>query len=124
MAQFFVSLDISFSTPGPVRSGFLVLSHNLANNNGADGPDAETFNATLGSFDLSHILFGAGTAPPSPFTLGQDFLFHEDLMMRATANSTFGIYECLARDPGARILVVCWLRMFLPAGVRTAPPAP
>jgi len=92
-AQFSISLDLSFSTSGPVRSGFIVLSRNLTLGNGADAPDSERFNATLGSFNLSASQLGIGTGPPSPFTLGQNFLFHEDLAMQASGDSHAGVFE-------------------------------
>ncbi|HEY6992003.1 MAG TPA: hypothetical protein VH369_26655 [Bryobacteraceae bacterium] len=91
-AEFAVSLDQGLSTSGPARSGFIRASYFGSFGSGPDGPDAKTFDISIGSFTPS-IIIGLGTYPLTPFTLGQNFLFHEDLSMRASAQPIFGILE-------------------------------
>jgi hypothetical protein len=97
-AEFSISLDLLFSTPGPVRSGFMQMSFIEGFGFGTDGPDSATKHVSIGSSLPPPTIFpgdllNAGTTPLFPFTLGEDFLFHEDLAMEASDYPNFGIFE-------------------------------
>jgi len=101
MAQFSISLDLLFSTPGPVRSGFMQMSFIEGFGFGPDAPDFATKHVSIGSSLPPPTIFpgdglNAGTTPMFPFTLGEDFLFHEDLAMQATDYPNYGIFESAA----------------------------
>jgi hypothetical protein len=94
-AQFSIALVLLFSTPGPVRSGFISLTYEDYFGNGPDAPDVETSHVSLGSFipNLIHQPLLVTTPPLFNFTLGQEFLFHEDLALEAFGNEHIGVLE-------------------------------
>jgi hypothetical protein len=55
-AQFSIALDLLFSTPGPVRSGFISLIYSADFGNGPEAPDVETAHVSLGSF-IPNLIF-------------------------------------------------------------------
>jgi hypothetical protein len=96
IAQFSISVDLLFSTPGPVRNGFIALSYIEDPRNGADSPSQGSRFVSIGDLSTDHglsVAGGAGMYPLMPFVLGQNFSFHEDLSEQAFANPNFGIFE-------------------------------
>lgn len=99
------SLLAELATAGPVRPGFIDISESVELGDGLGGPSVGTADVAIGSLNTACTAIGGalpasadcsgalgainGTGPPQKFafTLGQTFLFSEDISLFGSLNS-------------------------------------
>jgi hypothetical protein len=99
-----LALNLSFSTSGPARAGYIQFSApaslGVNYSNGGDRPDSQTAGISVGALSLTcpgspntdpfNFCGGSLQAPRGtllPFSLGENFLFHEDAAMLAVTDA-------------------------------------